>query len=72
MVSVATFGPGDPGSNPSCLAVLNLNQKLSFTNNTRVWYSSKYSNPEMEDTLVGGDKQPFSDPLANLETIYRQ
>ena len=56
MVSIATFGPGDPGSNPGWFAVMNSNQKLSFMNNTSVWYSSKYCNPAMGDTLVGGDK----------------
>ena len=30
MVSVAAFSPGDPGSNPGWLAVLNSNQKLSY------------------------------------------
>ena len=30
MVSLATFGPGDPGSNPGWFAVLNLNQKFNF------------------------------------------
>ena len=29
MVSIAAFGPGDPGTNPSWLAVSNSNQKLS-------------------------------------------
>ena len=30
MVSVAAFGPGDPGSNPGWFAVSNLNKKMSF------------------------------------------
>ena len=30
MVSVDTFGPGDPGSNPGWFAVPNSNQKWSF------------------------------------------
>ena len=30
MVSIATFGPGDLGSNPSWFAVSNSNQKLSL------------------------------------------
>ena len=36
MLSVAAFGPGDPGSNPGRLAASNSNQKLSYsyTNNT--------------------------------------
>ena len=53
MVSLAAFSPGDLGSN---LAVSDSNVKLSFMNNTRVWYSSKYCNPAMGDTLEGGDE----------------
>ena len=30
IVSIAAFGPGDPGSNPGWFAVLNSNRKLSF------------------------------------------
>ena len=30
MVSIAPFGPGDPGSNPGWLAVSNSNRNLSF------------------------------------------
>ena len=56
MVSIAAFGPGHQGSNPGWFAVSNSNRKLSFTNNTTVWYSSKNFNPVMVGTLVGGDK----------------
>ena len=35
-----------------------------------MWYSMKYCNPAMGDTLVGGDKQPFKDALAGLENMY--
>ena len=56
MVSVAAFGQGDLGTNPSWFTVSNSNQKLSFTNNTSVWYSSIYCNPAKMDTLVGVDK----------------
>ena len=56
MVSIAAFGPGDLVSNPGWCPVSNSNKKLSFTISTRVWYSSKYCNPAMGDTLVGGDK----------------
>ena len=59
MVSIAAFGPGDPDSNPGWFAVSNSDQKLSFTNNTSVWYSRKYSNPVMQGTLVCGDKWPL-------------
>ena len=71
MVRVAAFCPRNPGSNPGQFIVLNSNKKLSATNNTSVWYSSKYCNSAMGDTLVGGYKQPLKDALANLETIYR-
>ena len=64
MVSTAAFGPGDPSSNPGWFAVLNSNKNLGVMNNTRVWYSSKYCNPAMGDTLEGGDEQT----LANMET----
>ena len=50
MVSVATFGPGDPGSNPSHFAVSNSNQKLSFPNSISMLHSSKYCNLVMGDT----------------------
>ena len=30
MVSIAAFGPGDPGSNPGWFAASNSNGKLSF------------------------------------------
>ena len=53
MVSIAAFGCGHPGSNPSPFAVSNLNCKLDFTNNARV---SHYCKPAMGDTLAGGDK----------------
>ena len=59
MASVATFGPGDPVTNPGWFAVSNSNRNMSFTNNTSMWCSSKYCNPAMGDTLVGGDKQPL-------------
>ena len=55
MVSIATFGPGDPVSNPGWFAALNSNVKLSFMNNTSVWYLSKYYNHAMGDTLAGGE-----------------
>ena len=41
IVSIAPFGPGDPGSNPGWFAVSSSDQKLSFTNNTSMWYSSE-------------------------------
>ena len=56
MVSLAAFSPGDLGSNLGWLAVSDSNVKLIFMNNTRVWYSSKYCNPAMGDTLEGGDE----------------
>ena len=36
IVSIATFGPGDPGSNPGWSVVSNSNKKLSlkYKNNT--------------------------------------
>ena len=67
MVSVAAFGPRDPGSNPCWFPVSNSNQKLSFTSNKSV-----YCNPAMGDTLVGGDKQPIKDALANFDMIYER
>ena len=70
MVSVATFGPGDQGSNPGQFDVSNSNKKLSFTNNTGFWYSSKYCNPAIWDTLVGGDEYLLKDALAIFEMIY--
>ena len=59
MANVAPFVPRDRGSNPSWFAVSNSNQKLSFTNNTRMWYSSKFFNLVMGGTLEGGDKEPL-------------
>ena len=41
MVSVAAFGPRDPGSNPGWFAVSNSNLKLSFVNNTRQTFGFK-------------------------------
>ena len=57
MVSLATFGPGEPVLNSSWFLVSNSNQKL------RVWYSSRYCYPAMGDSLVGGDKKPLKDAL---------
>ena len=56
MVSIAAFGPCDRGSNPSWFALSNSNQKLSFTNITSMWFSSRYCNPAMGDTLVDVDQ----------------
>ena len=44
IVSIAAFGPGDPGSNPGWFAV-STSKKLSVTN-------SKYHNPAMGGILV--------------------
>ena len=56
MVSIATLGPGDPGSNPAGSLSLNPIEKWVFTNNTSVWFSSKIGSPVLGGTLVGGDK----------------
>ena len=55
-ISIAAFGPGDPRSNTGWFAVLNSNQNRVFIYNTSIWYSSKYYNPVMGCTLVGGGK----------------
>ena len=56
MVSVAAFGPGDPGSNWGWFAVSNSNSNRVFTNNISFLYSSKYCDSVLGGNLVGGDK----------------
>ena len=55
MVSIAAFGPGDPGSNPGWFAVSNANKKLSFYKYHHI-YSRQHRNPAIRGILVGIDK----------------
>ena len=42
-------------------------------NNTSKWYSSKYCNPVMGGTLVGGDKQPLKEKIMmSLPWLYNE
>ena len=56
MVSVAHSGPGDPGFKSRLVRCHEFKSKIEFHENTIVWYSSKYCNPAMGDTFLGGDK----------------
>ena len=59
MVSIASFGLGDPGLNPGWFAVSNSSKKLSVMNNTSILYSSKICNPAIGSIFVGDDKSPL-------------
>ena len=64
MVSIAGVNPGDPGSSPGWFAAWNSNWKLSVQ--ACGTHPSKYCNPDLGDTLVGGDKWPPKDALATI------
>ena len=60
IISIAAFGPGDPGSNPDWFSVSNSNQKLSF--NTQIIQAYDRATPIFITltvrSLVGGEKYP--------------
>ena len=58
MVSIATFGPGDPDSNPGWLAVSN--SKKNWANNSQIIQIYDWATPIVITVtvsgLLGGDK----------------